>query len=186
MILLILFAGCQHSIDQKQLSGKQEYPILIEGGKKRVEQRGRNGENGLEVYLDTITLSKREIYRNEGELHPLTPFYLSYEEWKTIECIISIDENDYWDKAMIGLIQKSGTLRIKHKNQDIILNSFKANPIKEGIWTNTYSNDSIEIKLSTNFEDNRIARRFTGLGNLQGRIGKVHFIEGAFFVYSKD
>jgi hypothetical protein len=123
---------------------------------------------------------------NFAKPQTVTPFYLPYEEWKTIRCIISIDESDFWDKAMIGLLQKSGTLRIRSKNQDIFLKPLEANPIKEGIWTNTYSNDSIEIKISSNFENKRIMRSLTGYGSIQGRFGKTHFFENAFFVYSKD
>lgn len=176
---------CQNPKKQ-QIDTPVNYPILLDGGKKRIEQRQRRSEKTgqWEVYLDTITVSKGELYRNAPDKHPLNPFYLSYPEWETIDCIIAIDRKDYWDKAMIGLVEKAGTLRIKYRDQLIRLKPITPHKIREGDWSCVFKNDTISIELSAKFAHDGL---FCAVGNARVTIGnRIFREEDLYFVVHEE
>lgn len=135
-----------------------------------------------ELTLDSPVVISENEYRENPLKHPLLPFYLSYDEWKTIRCIISINEDSYWNKTMIGLIETSDSLRINLNNQDIYLKPDSLVKFKEGIWTNTYYNDSISVRLLSEFENGGILRHLTGKGKIELKINKKKYLESGYFV----
>jgi hypothetical protein len=178
--------GCQN-LEKQETNIPIAYPILIDDGKKRIEERQRRSENTgeWEVYLDTIAFSKGELYRRDSSRHPLTPFYLSYPEWETINCIVAIDERDYWDKAMIALIEKAGTLRISYRGQLIHLKPVTATEMKEGNWSGTFSNDTIKVTIVSRLEKKRILKSLTGFGSVEITNNYQSFYEESVFLVSK-
>ena len=135
-----------------------------------------------ELTLDSLVVISENEYRENRLNHPLLPFYLSYGEWKTIGCIISINEGSYWNKTMIGLIETSDSLRINLNNQNIYLKADSLVKFAEGTWTNTYYNDSISIRLLSNFRKRDVLRHLTGKGKIEIKINNKRYLESGYFV----
>ena len=138
-------------------------------------------EGSGQSYLDNYA----KIYRNDSVSHPLIPFYLSYSEWETIGCIVAIDSSDFWNKAMIALIENSGKLRISYKNRKIYLDPVRSIKMEKGKWTSTFKNDSLEIQFSVQLRDINILRCIGGTGSLVLKHNDKIFRESAYFVYEK-
>lgn len=137
------------------------------------------------VNSDSVEFSNpiaTETYLKDSIRFPLRPFYLSYDEWKTIGCIIAINEDSYWDKSMIGLIESSGSLRINFRGQKICLAPEKTIPFQLGTWKNTYQNDSIQAHIAVDFLDKGIQRHLTGLGQIELHVNKKRYTTTAYFV----
>jgi hypothetical protein len=128
----------------------------------------------------------REAYHRDAVHHPLRHFDLSYPEWENIKCIIAVNEADYRDKFMIGLIEKSGTLRIRFEDQTLHLAPVAVHEMKPGDWSGTFKNDSIEIKLYAMFEDIHNKGRMRGNGRILAKVNYYTFEEKAFFVYGEE
>lgn len=175
VVLSAIVVGCQGQIGKEKLSklATLEYPLLIDGGKKVVYHQGG----------DTITFSNAELYSGDSLRNPLLRFYLSYPEWETISCIISLDEKDYWDKAMIGLVEKTGNLRINYLGQKLYLSPTKRELMKEGEWTGTFISDSLEVQITGLLENKRILRSLTGYDELVLRTPRRTTKEKIFLVY---
>ena len=145
-LLILVICGCEFSNGDKSKNSISDYRYLdthtIEGGKKFVTKKERYVNGNLEFAYDTSSLAEDAIYNLEQDKHTLNQFYLSYSEWKTISCIISLNQSHYSDKAMIALIEKSEKLRIKHLGQIIYLSPVKKVEINKGQWINTYNNDT--------------------------------------------
>lgn len=186
-VLCILLFECSSPTRQEaqRQTDSVVYPLEVDGGKKIVHKRGRMGKKGWEMYLDTVTLTAGELYRKDTVRHPLTPFYLSYPEWQTIQCIVAIDEHDYLDKAMIGLIERSGKLRISYGGKMIYLNAVEALNGREGSWSGTFKNDSMEIQLSGEMIDGSILGSLTGNGSMSVKYRDKVFEEPVYLVYEK-
>jgi hypothetical protein len=187
LLILPLF-GCEFSNGDKYKNSISDYRYLdthtIEGGKKFVTKKERYVNGNLEYTYDTSSLSEDAIYNLEKDKHVLNQFYLGYSEWKTISCIISINESHYWDKAMIGLIEKSDKLRIQYLGQTIYLSPEKKVEINKGKWINEFNNDSCKITITINFDnDIGIMRCITGEGYVSGSINSKTFEEKIFAVY---
>jgi hypothetical protein len=125
---------------------------------------------------------------NEPKHDVLDQFYLGYVEWKKVSCEFSSDEIRHSDKAMVGILEKSGKLRIEYLGQIIYLKSDSTVEIKEGQWLNTFKNDTIQVVLSINFDNkHKIMNCITGKGNMNGLINNKPFSENVFGVYqTKD
>lgn len=130
--------------------------------------------------------TKGQLYRQDSLLHPLLQFRLSYPEWKTISCIVAVDENDYWDKSMIGLIEKTGDLRINYNGQKLYLKPTKPVKITEGEWVGVFKTDSFEIQISGKFENKRILNSLAGNGELIFTTSDKTVKETIFLVYQMD
>ncbi len=188
LLTVIVVVGCNQRT-RKDTAVKMDsvkYPLLIDSGRKMVRELGRIEDGKWTMYLDTTTFTKGELYRQDSLRHPLLQFYLSYPEWKTISCIIAVDERDYGDKAMIGLIEKTGNLRISYRGQKLYLFPTKRNTIKEGEWKATFKCDSLEIQISGLLENKRILRSLTGFGELVLRTPSITINEKIFMVYEKE
>lgn len=137
-------------------------------------------------YLFSFSSGKKAdfnpIYTSNRAEHPLTPFYLSYSEWETIDCIISNDKEAYLDKSMIALIEKSGKLRIHYLGEKIHLNPVKKVDYRFGKWSNTFKNEEITIEVSADFDSRKILRHMSGTGNIHIQTPNSQFDESAFFV----
>ena len=181
--------GCQRQPD-KDITTKVdsvEYPLLIDSGKKMVLKQGRmTADKGWVVCFDTITFTKGQLYRKDSIRHPLHQFGLSYPEWETIRCIIAVDERDYWDKSMIGLIEKSGTLRIHYHGQKIRLSPIKTAKANDGEWRTSFKNDSLEIQILGNLENKRILGSLRGYGNLALKTPNQTIKETIYLVYKNN
>lgn len=166
--------------------------LLIGGCHSKTEQNSAtaldSSENpqGHKSYLDTGTYNKGQLYGQDSIRHPLIQFGLSYSEWKTISCIIAVDEDAYWDKYMIGLIEKTGELRIHYKGQKIYLSPSRPVKMNEGKWLGTFKNDSLEIDITGQLENKRILRHLTGYGNLVLRAPKQTINETIYLVYENE
>jgi hypothetical protein len=148
-----------------------------------------SNKNEVKKFASDTELKSKSIKQKIEQENFLPEFYLSYDEWKSISCILSSSENAYWDKSMIGLIEKSGLLRIEYLGKKILLKPIKYKTIEEGIWTNTFKNDSIQLHISINFDNkkgHRIIRSITGNGSIQGKIGSRKFDDKVFCVYELD
>ena len=184
LTLCILLPGCGKK--EKNISSVELDTAVVDAKKKYyTEKRERIREENVEP-LDTIKSTREEVYHSEELLHPLRPFELTYNEWKSIQCIISMSEKSYWDKYMIALIEKSGNLRISYRNRTIRLKPADNIKIAAGEWTGIFRNDSIQVKLSTNFVGGQNKRTMRGPGSLVATIGNRTFEEQAFFVYEDE
>jgi hypothetical protein len=131
------------------------------------------------IELNTEIESQKTINQNSI----LSEFYLGYDEWKTIRCIIASNEDTYWDKSMIGLIEKSGLLRIEYLEKTIHLKPLKRKNIEMGIWNNSFKNDTIQIDIYIKFDNKKgIMGAITGKGNIKGKIGNSNFSDKIFCV----
>jgi hypothetical protein len=184
-LIFLGLIGCRQTNPPPAIDQVRNQFMLIDGGSRRIEQKTTPTLGGWALTFDTMPVPRGEMYRNQPEQHPLTPFYLSYPEWKTIQCIIAIDESDYWDKAMIGLIQQDGLLRIQVQQQDFLLRPVKKVPIRAGDWSNTYHLDSIEIRVNAHFKAEKIMNSLTGNGLVKGHVGTKNISESAFFVFKR-
>lgn len=187
-LLILVICGCEFSNTDKSKNSVSDYHRLetyeIDGGKKSVTKKERYVNGNLEYGYDTSRLAEDDIYELEKAKHMLNQFYLSYSEWKTISCIISINESHYWAKAMIGVIEKSNKLRIQYLGQTIYLSPEKKVKIDKGQWINTFSNDSCKITVTINFYNKvGIMSSITGEGYLSGSINNKVFEEKIFAVY---
>ena len=157
---------------------------MIEGGKKMVYKFDRTDFNGKKrSYLDTIVVSKGKLYEKDTLNHPLRQFYLSYPEWKTIHCIIAVDERNYWDKQMIGLIEKSGKLRISYKNKKMYLTPVGRVDTTNGEWTWKFKSKLMEICISAHLDDTNMLRHLRGNGTLFFKSADKTFEEPVYLVY---
>ncbi len=161
---------------------KQRLKNHRQGGAKQ-SNKGENPSHGsLRLNLDSLHFISEREYLDDTLNHPLRAFSLSYPEWETISCIIAINEDSYWNKAMIGLIEKSGTLRINYKGKTIRLNPDKKVPFQKGEWRNTFRNDSLVVNLLIDLDEKKVMNSLTGNGKLQlvnqGQVYK----ETCFFV----
>lgn len=188
---LLTLIACDNSQNDNSKNSVSDYRSLetvpIEGGKKFVTRKKIYVNGNIEFKYDTSSLSEDAIYELEKDKHMLDQFYLSYSEWETKSCSFSVNESHYWDKAMIGLLEKSGKLRIEYLGQTIYLKSDKNLPIKEGNWNNTFKNDTIQINISIEFYDrnkNKEIRFIAGNGKINGKIKDKEFQEKIFGVYS--
>ncbi len=143
--------------------------------KKISPQRGQ-------LNVDSLVFTSEDEYLDNQIKHPLLPFYLSYNEWKTIRCIIAINENSYWNKRMIGLVETSTKLRINLNNQEVHLRPDSLIQFEEGVWENIFRNDSISVRLLTNFKKGDISRSLTGKGKIEIQINDKVYIKSGFFV----
>lgn len=126
------------------------------------------------------------LYEQDTTRHPLTQFGLSYVEWETIRCIITLDEETYWFKSMIGLIEKNGKLRLNYKNKKIYLSPIGPVKWQEGHWAGTFKNDSLEIQIGGQLEKKRVLRALTGYGNLVLKTPKQTIKEAIYLVYENE
>jgi hypothetical protein len=163
-LLLLLFAACQPQ-------GRKESVFLASTVPAQT------------VTYDTTKLARGQLYRQDTTKHPLRQFSLSYSEWERIRCIIAVDETDYLDKAMIGLIEKNGALRIHYNQQKIYLSPVNKVKIKEGEYKQVFKNDTLEIRLSAQLEPKRILRHLSGNGTLIAWLGNQTIEENVFLVY---
>lgn len=122
------------------------------------------------------------FYTSNSKESMLTPFYLSYSEWETIDCIISSNKEAYLDKSMIALIEKSGKLRIEYKGVKTYLSPVKKVDYRFGKWSNTFKNEEITIEVSADFDSRRILRHMSGTGNIHVQTPNGQFDESAFFI----
>jgi hypothetical protein len=189
LLICSIIIGCHGQTKQDNVvkADSIKFPLLIDSGKKIVHQRGRmTTDKGWETYLDTVTFTKGQLYRQDSIQNPLFQFRLSYLEWKTISCIVALDEKDYGDKSMIGLIEKSGDLRINYKGKKVYLTPTMPVKIKEGEWMGTFKNDSMEIQISGMLENKRILRHLTGNGNLILKTSNQIIRETVYLVYENE
>lgn len=144
---------------------------LIEDGKKEVRRhRIKDHDGSLFTYWDTISLTPEILYDRRPDKHPLRSFGLSYPEWATIHGMLSISENQHYDKGMIGLIEIAGTLRISYLDQTIRLPQQQKTDTRPGNWENTFANDSIRLTVTVFLEPKRILNRLTGFGTIRGEL----------------
>ena len=135
------------------------------------------------VSLICMSQSEKGVYVDSiPNKDSLQTFFLSYAEWIDIKCVISADRDAYWDKAMIGLIEKSGKLRIKFKNEVQYLKPVKIVNITQGKWANIYRNDFIEISITSSFDNGEILRSLTGQGKLTLKSNNQTVEKDAYFV----
>jgi hypothetical protein len=148
----------------------------------------KNSKIGLIYLLALGILGCTNPSSNEPKSYLLNQFYLSYDEWKTISCELVSDGSRYSDKAMIGLIEKSGKLRIDYLEQKIHLKPDSLPEIREGLWQNIYTNDTIHITVAINFDNKKkYAHCITGNGSMKGLINGKPFSENVFGIYqTKD
>jgi hypothetical protein len=163
-VLLLLFAACQQQNRNESTAFTNSVPTR-------------------KVSYDTTKYTKGQLYERDTVNHPLLQFYLSYPEWKSIRCIVAVDETDYWEKAMIGLIEKSGKLRIHYNRQKIYLSPVNKLTVKEGEYKQVFRNDTLEVQLSAVLEPKRIMGSLTGNGRLIAKIGNRTIEEAVFLVY---
>jgi hypothetical protein len=141
-------------------------------------------QDNREVSVDPTRVSSGEQYRREQDKHPLYPIGYPYAEWKTTDCIIALDEGDFWDKRLIGLIQQSGALRVQCHDHEINLKPVAQKRIQAGSWNNTYQHDTIQITINATFEDKHLKDCLTGLGKMTGKIGTIPIEEPVYLVYT--
>lgn len=164
--LLALFATCQQQ-------GRKEIAFA-------------NTVPAQEINYDTTKFTKGQLYQRDTINHPLRQFYLSYPEWEKISCIVAVDETDYREKAMIGLIEKSGKLRVHYNQQKIYLLPVNKVKMKEGEYKQVFKNDTLEIQLSAHLEPKRVLRCLTGNGTLIAKVGSQTIEETFFLVYEME
>lgn len=137
-----------------------------------------------ELSLDSIVLIKGNEWYDylKNPKHPLKHFGVPYEDWNITICMIALNEGLYWDKRNIGTVEKSGNLKLSINNQEIYLLPKTKIKFKEGIWRNTYQNDSISVRIAIKLEKGKIENSVTGKGRIELKIkGKV-YNETAYFV----
>lgn len=184
IFLLILFAGCQQQVRKENMTSGHtvHYPLLIDNGKRMLSKR-EHLESMQKVHSDTVKLTKGQLYQRDTVNHPLRQFYLAYPEWKKTRCIIAVDETDYLDKAMIGVIEKTGALRLHYNQQKIYLLPVKKVKMKEGEYKEAFKNDTLEIQLSARLDPGKILRCLTGNGTLIVKNGNQTIVETVFLVH---
>jgi hypothetical protein len=190
LVVCLAIFGCQQQIKEREIDSIK-YPLVIDSGKRTVYQLGRwNNDDDRhprwEVYLDTVTFTKGQLYRQDSVRHPLRQFYLSYPEWRTISCVVAVDLTDYWDKAMIGLIEKSGNLRVSFKEKKSYLVPTRSMIMKTGEWEGTFKNDSMEIQISGKLTNTGLRGSLNGPGNLRFKTGSQTIEEPIWLVYHMD
>jgi hypothetical protein len=146
--VLFSFSACmdQYPSDSIQNTGSDTISKLH--GTAKTAHSGNaplSSEKGQNVNSDANTNSVDEAKPRDSITHFLSPFYLSYPEWKTISCIVSADESQYWKKKMLGLIEKSGRLRISFQEDQTYLNPVGNTERTSGNWSAVFTNDSLEI-----------------------------------------
>ena len=146
------------------------------------EEPGILGTKGDEKNLDSLVMITGKDYRSNPGKHPMMPFYLSYDEWKTIGCIIAINKDSYWNKTIIGVIEKSNQLRLKVNNEDIHLVPGNLIEFKKGTWRNTYNNDSISVNVLIDLKEGEILRNLAGNGIIEIEINDMTYTEIGYFV----
>jgi hypothetical protein len=187
LLVCVIVVGCREQTNKTTNinADSTQYPLLIDSGKKIIYKYGRMTERGWQVYLDTVTFTKGQLYYQDSIRHPLQQFRLSYPEWETISCVIAVDENDYWDKSMIGLIEKSGKLRISYQGKKLHLTPITPVKMKAGTWTGTFKSGSLEIQISGELDNKRILSCLTGQGHLTFKTPTKIIKETIFLVYKQ-
>jgi hypothetical protein len=185
--LVFMMMSCKPSSDEQKNIEISDYRDLftyaIEGGRKHVTKKERYVDGVLEYGYDTTSISGHALYELEKEIHLLDQFYTGYSEWAKIRCRISVNEDQYWDKAMIGLIEKDDRLRIKYLGQNIYLNPVKTGEIKDSIWLREFQNDCCRIKLVLHLDKkSKFLNSITGNGNIRGMINDKLLYEDIFIV----
>ncbi len=137
---------------------------------------------GDELNFDSLVMLSEEDYRSNSDRHPMIPFHLSYDEWETIGCIVAINRDSYWNKTLIGLIEESNQLRLNWKNEEIHLMPDNLIEFDEGIWRNSYTNDSISASVLIDFKAGEILSSITGNGIIKIQINDVTYSESGYFV----
>jgi hypothetical protein len=178
LYVYVLIVGCQGQtrVDNTIKVDSIKYPLLVDNGRRIIHYKGG----------DTVTLTNGQLYQNDSSRHPLLHFYLSYHEWETISCIIALDEQEYWGKTMIGLIERTGNLRTSYKGQKLRLAPTMPVKIKKGEWTGTFKSDCLEIQISGQLANRGSSRSLWGQGNLVFTTPDQIIEETIFLVYEKE
>jgi len=189
LLIWFIIVACQGETKQDNFASVDsiKFPLLIDNGKRIVYRSKGMTPKGSETYYDTIVLTKGQLYRKDSIHHPLFQFGLSYPEWEAISCIVALDEKDYQDKFMIGLLEKSGQLRISYQGKKVYLTPATPVKIKEGEWMGTFKNDSMEIQISGRLENRkRGLRNLTGNGSLVLNTSNKVIRETVYLVYENE
>ncbi|MGM0462051.1 MAG: hypothetical protein ACQEQ4_06475 [Fibrobacterota bacterium] len=146
--VLFSFSACmdQSPPDSIQNSGSDTTFTISGAAKTTNSEKGPLfSEKRHNASSEETTDSVDEAKPRDSITHFLSPFYLSYPEWKTISCIVSADESQYWEKKMLGLIEKSGRLRISFQDDLAYVNPVGNTERTSGNWSAVFTNDSLEI-----------------------------------------
>jgi hypothetical protein len=186
-LVAFIILACKSSNKEQKNIEISDYRDLftypIEGGRRFVTKKERYVDEIKEYTYDTSSISGHALYELEKEIHLLDQFYTDYSEWAKIRCIISVNEDQYWDKAMIGLIEKDDRLRVKYKGQKIYLNPLGNSEVTDSIWVGEFKNDSCSIRIDILFNKNsKIMSNITGHGIITGMINDKSFKEDIFVV----
>jgi hypothetical protein len=184
IFILSYILGCSYKKEESKSQLDKLRPIskLEKIISDSLENRSSSSVPQLKSNRNLVVIDREKQYRNDTINHPLRPFYLSYEEWKTIGCIISINENTYHNKLMIGLIERSNNLRIKIDNKKTYLKPESVIKFKNGLWKNVYKNDTISVKIWTELTPCCIMRTISGNGTIELQINDKTYTETAYFV----
>jgi hypothetical protein len=178
LFVYVFIVGCQGQTqtDNRIKVDSIEYPLLIDNGKRIIHYKGG----------DTVMLTRGQQYQLDSFRNPLIQFSLSYKEWKTIGCIIALDEHEYGHKEMIGLIERTGDLRISYKGQELRLAPTIPVKFKVGEWNGTFKNDSMKISISGQLINRGNSSNLWGDGNLVVKTPDQIIEERIFLVYEKE